>query len=40
MGAGADWKRVRRLGRYLARDRRRLFVTLALLDAEPSAMYE
>ena len=31
MGAGADWKRVRRLGRYLARDRRRLFVTLALL---------
>ena len=31
MGAGADWKRVRRLGRYLARDRRRLFLTLALL---------
>ena len=31
MGAVADWRRVRRLGRYLVRDRRRLLVTLVLL---------
>ena len=31
MGAVADWHRVRRLGRYLVRDRRRLLVTLLLL---------
>ena len=31
MGAVADWRRVRRLGRYLVRDRRRLFVALLLL---------
>ena len=31
MGAVADWRRVRRLGRYLVRDRRRLLVTLLLL---------
>ena len=28
MGAVADWRRVRRLGRYLVRDRRRLLVAL------------
>ena len=31
MGAVADWRRVRRLGRYLVRDRRRLLVALLLL---------
>ncbi len=31
MGAVADWRRVRRLGRYLVRDRRRLLVALMLL---------
>ena len=31
MGAIADWRRVRRLGRYLSRDRRRLLLTLVLL---------
>ena len=31
MGAVADWRRVRRLGRYLARDRRRLLASLLLL---------
>ena len=31
MGAVADWRRVRRLGRYLMRDRRRLLVALLLL---------
>ena len=31
MGAVADWRRVRRLGRYLVRDRRRLMVALLLL---------
>ena len=31
MGAVADWCRVRRLGRYLVRDRRRLLVALLLL---------
>ena len=31
MGAVADWRRVRRLGRYLRRDRRRLLATLLLL---------
>ncbi|QNI61987.1 ABC transporter ATP-binding protein [Synechococcus sp. TAK9802] len=31
MGAVADWRRVRRLGRYLVRDRRRLLVSLLLL---------
>lgn len=31
MGAVADWRRVRRLGRYLVRDRRRLVVALLLL---------
>ena len=31
MGAIADWRRVRRLGRYLVRDRRRLLVALLLL---------
>ena len=31
MGAVADWRRVRRLGRYLVRDRRRLLITLLLL---------
>jgi len=30
MGAVADWRRVRRLGRYLVRDRRRLLVALLL----------
>ena len=31
MGAVADWRRARRLGRYLVRDRRRLLVALLLL---------
>ena len=31
MGAVADWRRVRRLGRYLVRDRRRLLFALLLL---------
>ena len=31
MGAVADWRRVRRLGRYLRRDRQRLLATLLLL---------
>ena len=31
MGAVADWRQVRRLGRYLVRDRRRLLVALLLL---------
>ena len=31
MGAVADWRRVRRLGRYIVRDRRRLLVALLLL---------
>ena len=31
MGAVADWRRVRRLGRYLVRDRRRLLAALLLL---------
>ena len=31
MGVVADWRRVRRLGRYLVRDRRRLLVALLLL---------
>ena len=31
MGAVADWRRVRRLGRYLVQDRRRLLVALLLL---------
>ena len=31
MSARADWKRVRRLGRYLIHDRRRLLLTLAML---------
>ena len=31
MGAIADWRRVRRLGRYLSRDMRRLLLTLVLL---------
>ena len=31
MGAVADWRRVRRLGRYLVRDRQRLLVALLLL---------
>ena len=31
MGAVADWRRVRRLGRYLVRDRRRLLLALLLL---------
>ena len=31
MSARADWKRVRRLGRYLIHDRRRLLLTLVML---------
>ena len=31
MSAVSDWKRVRRLGRYLVHDRRRLLLTLVLL---------
>ena len=31
MSAVSDWRRVRRLGRYLVHDRRRLLLTLLLL---------
>ena len=31
MSAFADWRRVRRLGRYMVRDRRRLILTMLLL---------